>query len=679
MQYLPNNLVSLLRAEVTVGSVAECVSELVHNSLDAGASHVDIFLRPSPLYISVVDDGQGITPGDMRHIGTRHFTSKCRQVSDLEFISSYGFRGEALASIAAISHLSVTSRHSDYSSTHTVTLMNASEIYNGPSSSSLLSHGTQVVVQNLFNNLPVRRKSTLGDNENNKSSCDDIVKSVRNCLVEIALSLQSDAVKVRFRSDSALLLDLNVRPKDKNDASNVLKAAYGRAIFKSFDTFNARRGNVTVAGLVALELTHTKAYQYIFINRRKLVLPAIYKSLSNLFSTSLGFHEETSEGTQKGKNQSVGCSINLRPVFVVHVKVPLSGYDLCQDPGKMVLDLENYGDIETAILGAARNFLSRLSTPSNLCIQRLDTDIKNIRPDGLAPQNNWESPVFNSSERLIPRLSLKCQSDQSQFSCCTLSKSSLRQAKSISQIDKKFILLSIAEDDGRCTLVIVDQHAADERVRLELLLVDYFTHVLRCRTEENCSYLSSWPRDQDHGAFSVKFKCSFSVSVEDFEALVQTQVQLELWGVRYHLSSLAKTSTTTEEVDKYELTVHVTHWPVIMTETHMEEPEMVKAFLLQHAYDLQSGQMPKLAVGQISELVNGCSVESTAVLLDLAYRYIPRRMLELLNSKACRGAIMFGDSLTEERCRELIRDLSKCRYPFQCAHGRPSMVPLVNL
>ncbi|KAK9240352.1 hypothetical protein V1525DRAFT_337051 [Lipomyces kononenkoae] len=660
MQFLPDNLLSLLRAEVTIASVARCVSELVHNSIDAGASHVDIILRPSPLYISVVDDGHGIRPGDMRHIGRRHYTSKCRQLSDLESISSYGFRGEALASIAAVSHLSVTSRHSDYSSTHTTTLMNASEIYNGPSSSSLISHGTHVVVQNLFNNLPVRRKSILGDGENNKSACHDIVKSVRNCLVEIALSLESEAVKIRFRSESALLLNLCVRAEDKNNASNVLKTAYGRAIFKSFDTFNARHGDVTVNVLVALELTATQNYQYIFINRRKLVHPAIYKTLSYLFCTSLGFHEDRSE---------------VHPVFVVHVNAPLSGYDLCQDPGKIVVDLENYGDIETAILDAVRNFLSRLAMSSNSGMQRLDTGAKNIGP-------NWESPVFDSPERLIPSLSLKYQSDDSHFSSRKLTKSGLTQAKFISQIDKKFILLSIAENDGRHTLVIVDQHAADERVRLELLLVDYFTQVLTCRTDESWSYSSSWARDQDQVAFSVKFKCSFSVSQEGFEALAQWQVQLELWGVRYKLSTLTtrppKTRTTTEELEEDELTVHVTHWPFIMTEKYMEEPAMVKAFLLQHAYDLQSGQVSRLAACQISDLVNSCSIESTSVLLDLAYRYIPRMILELLNSKACRGAIMFGDSLAEERSRELIHDLTKCRYPFQCAHGRPSMVSLVN-
>ncbi|KAK9434051.1 hypothetical protein V1505DRAFT_303074 [Lipomyces doorenjongii] len=673
MQYLPDNLVSLLRSEVTIASVPQCVAELVHNSVDARASHVDIFLRLSPLYILVKDDGHGIMPDDMHHIGRRHFTSKCRELRDLESIRTFGFRGEALAGIAAISQLTVTSRHSDYRSTNTVTLMNSKIIYNKSSTTSLASHGTHVVVQNLFNNLPVRRRSILGDSENNKSSRDDIVKSVKNCLVDVALSLESEAVNIRFRSDSGLVLNLSLRPEDKNDACTILKAAYGRAIFKAFDTFNARHGDVTIAGLVALDLTSTKNYQYIFINRRKLVASAIYKSLSDLFSK---YRYVPSVGNQHPNDLSMACASNMHPIFVVHVIAPLSGYDLCQDPGKVLVDVENFGDIETAILDSMRNFLSRLRKLPDRYARRLDTDVKNICP-------NWESPVFDSSERSIPRLSSEYQPGELHLLSRKLTKSALQQARFISQINKEFILLSIVEGVGESTLVMVDQHAADERVRLEMLLVDYFAQVLRIRINEKWLHSLSRPGDNDDAEFSVKLKCDFSVSQEDFEALAEWQVQLELWGVRYNLGTStdrpSKRGMTTKDADEYELTVHVTHCPVILIDRYMENPAVVKQFLLQHVYDLQSGDVTKLVASQISDIINNGCIESAEVLLDLAYRHIPRVIVDLLNSKACRGAIMFGDSLSEDRSRKLIDDLSNCRFPFQCAHGRPSMVPLVGL
>ncbi|KAK9377036.1 uncharacterized protein V1513DRAFT_374140 [Lipomyces chichibuensis] len=673
MQYLPDNIVSLLRSEVTIASVHQCVAELVHNSLDAKASHIDIILRLSPFYMLVKDDGHGITPDDMRHIGRRHFTSKCRELRDLESIRSFGFRGEALAGIAAISQLTVSSRHSDYRSTNTVTIMNSKEIYNKPSTTSLASHGTHVVVQDLFNNLPVRRRNILGDSENNKSSRDDIVKSVKICLVDVALSLVSEAVNIRFRSDSGLVLNLSVRPDD--DACAILTAAYGRSIFKAFDTLSAKQGDVTITGLVSRDLTSTKNYQYIFINRRKLVASGIYKSLSDLFAKYLYFREESSVGNQHRNDLSTTCTANMHPIFVVHVIAPLSGYDLCQDPGKVLVDLENYGDIETTILDSVRNSLSRLHKLPDPYAQRLDADVQIIYP-------NWESPVFDTAERSVPRLSLEYQAGDLHLSSRKLTKSALQEARFISQINKEFILLTIAEDVGESTLVMVDQHAADERIRLEMLLVDYFAQVLRVQTHEKWSS-SSRPGDNDDADFSVKLKCDFSVSQEDFEALAEWQLQLELWGVRYNLGTLtdrpSKAGMATKDLDEDELSVHVTHCPVILIDRYMEEPALVKEFLLQHVYDLQSGDVTKLVASQICDIINNGHTESAEVLLDLAYRHIPRVIVDLMNSKACRGAIMFGDSLSEDRSRKLIHDLSNCRFPFQCAHGRPSIVPLVDL
>ncbi|KAJ8102858.1 hypothetical protein POJ06DRAFT_265719 [Lipomyces tetrasporus] len=588
MQSLPDNLVSLLRSEVSIDSVAKCIAELVRNSLDAAAAHVDIFLRSSNLYVLVKDDGHGITPDDMRRIGRRHFTSKCRDFKDLDSITSFGFRGEALADIAAISHLTVTSRHTDYRSTNTVKIMNSNEVYNGPSTTPLKLHGTHVVVQNLFNNLPVRRKSILDDS--NKSLRDEIMISVKNCLVDVALSLQSEAVNIRFISDSGVVLNLIIRPENKNAACTVLNAAYGQAMIKAFDTFNGRCGDVTISGMVSLNPTSTKTYQYIFLNRRKMAVSAIHKTLSDLFSKSLYCWGGSSDGSGYRKDPSL-AAVNMHPIFVIHVNAPLSGYDLCQDPGKVLVDMENYGEIGFAIVDSVRNMISRLP----------------MLPD--------------------------------------------------------------PPDRGLTTL--------------EMLLVGYFTQVVRRRMKRSHPLLFSPRTEKDQTELCAKLMYDFSVSQEDFDMLARWQVQLELWGVRYILGDLTgrpiMTGMTIDDVDQREFTVRITHCPALLMERFLEEPELVKALILRHVYDLRSGDVTKLVPSQTTGFINNGSIESTEMLLEFVYRCLPRVILDLLISKACRGAIMFGDSLSEDRCRRLIYDLSKCRFPFQCAHGRPSMVPLVDL
>ncbi|KAK9254636.1 hypothetical protein V1507DRAFT_480002 [Lipomyces tetrasporus] len=667
MQSLPDNLVSLLRSEVSIDSVAKCIAELVRNSLDAAAAHVDIFLRSSNLYVLVKDDGHGITPDDMRRIGRRHFTSKCRDFKDLDSITSFGFRGEALADIAAISHLTVTSRHTDYRSTNTVKIMNSNEVYNGPSTTPLKLHGTHVVVQNLFNNLPVRRKSILDDS--NKSLRDEIMISVKNCLVDVALSLQSEAVNIRFISDSGVVLNLIIRPENKNAACTVLNAAYGQAMIKAFDTFNGRCGDVTISGMVSLNPTSTKTYQYIFLNRRKMAVSAIHKTLSDLFSKSLYCWGGSSDGSGYRKDPSL-AAVNMHPIFVIHVNAPLSGYDLCQDPGKVLVDMENYGEIGFAIVDSVRNMISRLPMLPD-------------PPDRGLTTYNWESPVFDIAEPLIAGPSSANHPGQLHFVSRRITKSSLEHTRIISQISNKFILLNVAGDRGESTLVVVDQHAADERVRLEMLLVGYFTQVVRRRMKRSHPLLFSPRTEKDQTELCAKLMYDFSVSQEDFDMLARWQVQLELWGVRYILGDLTgrpiMTGMTIDDVDQREFTVRITHCPALLMERFLEEPELVKALILRHVYDLRSGDVTKLVPSQTTGFINNGSIESTEMLLEFVYRCLPRVILDLLISKACRGAIMFGDSLSEDRCRRLIYDLSKCRFPFQCAHGRPSMVPLVDL
>ncbi|KAK9322081.1 hypothetical protein V1517DRAFT_353291 [Lipomyces orientalis] len=698
MQSLPDNIVSLLRSEVSIDSVAKCIAELVRNSLDAAAAHVDIFLRSSNLYVLVKDDGHGITPDDMRRIGRRHFTSKCRDFRDLDSIRSFGFRGEALAGIAAVSHLTITSRHSDYRSTNTVKILNSNEVYNGSSTTSLTSHGTHVVVQNLFNNLPVRRKSILEDN--NKSLRDEIMMSVKHCLVDVALSLQSEAVNIRFRSESGVVLNLIIRPEYKNAACTVLNAAYGQAMIKAFDTFNGRCGDVTITGMVSLNPTSSKNYQYIFLNRRKMAVSAIHKTLSDLFSKSLYCRAGSSDRSRYRRDPSL-AAVNMHPIFVIHVNAPLSGYDLCQDPGKVLVDLENYGEIGFAIVESVRNIISRLpmlpdppdrglttdvekSTPGDPRRQRNKTlDRNNFIMQRMLLSKNWESPVFDIAEPLIPGISSANHPGQSPFVSRRITKSSLEHTRIISQISNKFILLNIAGDRGESTLVVVDQHAADERVRLEMLLVGYFMQVARTRMNRSPLVSSSPRTDKDEVELCAKLMYDFSVSQENFDMLARWQVQLGLWGIRYILGDLtgrpSMARMTVDDVDQREINVRVTHCPAVLMERFLDEPELVKALILRHVYDLRSGVVAKLVPSQTTRFINNGSIESTEMLLEFVYRCLPRVILELLISKACRGAIMFGDKLSEDRCRRLIYDLSKCRYPFQCAHGRPSMVPLVDL
>ncbi|CAF9913243.1 MAG: DNA mismatch repair protein [Alectoria fallacina] len=265
----------------------------------------------------------------------------------------------------------------------------------------------------------------------------------------------------------------------------------------------------------------------------------------------------------------------------------------------------------------------------------------------------WENPVFETTEESIPQVSFDgpsvetsdvlhgrrhCCSDldiqkaftQSSASCSAkLSKQGLNAARVISQVDKKFILVCVNRSPATYDredaelLVLVDQHAADERVRVEDLLAD----------------LKSSPT-------LLPKPLIFEVQAREQRPLSRLALSFAALGIVYKLSAAAGST---------KCRVIVKALPGAIAERCRLEPRVLIELIRSESWKCEDGEG------------------------SLATKACPQGLLDMLNSRACRSAIMFNDELTKEECRTLIQRLGKCAFPFQCAHGRPTMVPLVNL
>src|SRR5688572_17486558 len=252
IQRLPADLANQIAAGEVVERPASVIKELVENAIDAGARRVSITAEfGGKKLIRVEDDGEGMDPDDARLAIERHATSKIRRADDLERIATLGFRGEALPSIASVSHFVLKTRARG-TSTGTDIRVNGGAV--SSVSETGMPEGTSIEVSDLFYNLPARRKFLKSDAAE-AAQVSRIVTQLALCYPEIGFTLTSSGRKVVQCPPVATLRDR-------------LFQLYG----ERNDLVEVRRngGDVKVVGYVAAlaEQGPTRGPQNVFVNRR---------------------------------------------------------------------------------------------------------------------------------------------------------------------------------------------------------------------------------------------------------------------------------------------------------------------------------------------------------------------------------------------------------------------------
>ena len=250
---LPDHLINQIAAGEVIERPAAALKELLENSLDAGAGAIDIELAGGGVkLIRVADDGDGIEREDLALAVARHATSKIASPSDLEAIATLGFRGEALASIAAVSRLGLTSRSRDAAHAWRIEV-DGGEV--GMPQPAALAAGTTVAVQELYFNTPARRKFLRTD-ATEYGHCDEAFRRIALSHPEVAFTLSHNG-SVRHR-----LLAAGRRAR--------VDALLGEEFAGQAATVDATGPGVTLAGWAVRPAYATtgRDAQYLFVNGR---------------------------------------------------------------------------------------------------------------------------------------------------------------------------------------------------------------------------------------------------------------------------------------------------------------------------------------------------------------------------------------------------------------------------
>lgn len=316
---LPPELVNQIAAGEVIDSPVSVVKELVENAIDAGSSEITVkIIRAGLDTIEVSDNGCGIPYEDIPMFIKPHATSKLQSYDDLFRLKTFGFRGEAVSSIAAVSRMTVTTRVPDKPG-HTWEWVGG--VYQGDSFAGTLDE-TKIIVSDLFFNTPVR----LGFLKSEKS----IEAEITQCMLRFILAFPK--IRFAFYADGECI----VHSLGTNEEEAMLYT-YGPAVLKECIKVDARRGSMHIYGYIGNQFFSkpNKSYQSIFLNGRCIESPIISAAMMSAYSTYL--------------------MKKRYPMYVLNIDMPENEYDVNVHPKKLDVKFLNsnmvYGTIYKLIAG----------------------------------------------------------------------------------------------------------------------------------------------------------------------------------------------------------------------------------------------------------------------------------------------------------------------------------------
>ena len=333
---LPDSIANQIAAGEVIQRPASVVKELVENAIDAGAGHIQVNIKDAGrTLIQVVDDGKGMSETDARMAFERHATSKISSADDLFSLHTMGFRGEALASIAAVAHVELRTRLQGAELGTKLSMAGSTLQDIGPDA---CAEGSIFSIKNLFFNVPARRKF-LTSNETEFRNIINEFERIALVNPQVALGLNHNDTEIFNLPESGL----------RQRIINV----YGKNLNQKLLSVDAQSSLVTISGFVGRPDSAKKrgALQYFFVNGRFMKHPYFHKAVMQAYEQLIPPGEQ--------------------PNYFIYFTLDPSTIDVNIHPTKTEIKFENEQPIWQILMAATREALAKSSA-----IPTIDFDVE---------------------------------------------------------------------------------------------------------------------------------------------------------------------------------------------------------------------------------------------------------------------------------------------------------------
>ena len=688
---LDQNTINQIAAGEVIERPAAVVKELVENAIDAGANAITVEIKEGGIsFIRITDNGTGIDEEDIPLVFLRHSTSKIRTATDLLTVSSLGFRGEALSSVAAIAQVELVTKTSD-------SFTGIRYVIAGGDEKSMehigCPNGTTFIIRNLFFNTPARRKF-LKSPVTEAGYINDIMER---------LVVSHPNISFKFINNNQVKL----HSSGNNNLKDILYNVYGREITNHLVYIEDSIENIKIHGFIAKPIVTrgNRNYENYFINSRYIKSGLIYKAIEEAYKPYIMAHRY--------------------PFTSLHIEILNEMIDVNVHPAKLEIRFKNgeelyqfiYQKVKGALEGKElipkvklteekeeKNVEQKLPEPfevnrlkNTTAVERRESSSTNVElydnksdtiesKDITSLLSSHQANTFNQSIGLYDNNRSKSDADkQDSYLPIKDENHSLEQNKE--EHNSKLALAPLKESyDYSSVSKNLDKDILEKVKNTEIGIAQEVTEKGKDFVREDSDYKLPLYNDK---AEQLTFISQEAVKSHR----IIGQVFSTYWIVEFGNDMYLIDQHAAHEKVMYEnimaslkdkiITSQLLEPPIIISCSMREEETLKKnmSSLNELGFEIEEFGGKEYAIRSVPSDFYGLNVRELFIelldgLVDENFQKTPDMVLEKIASMSCKAAVKGNTRLSFEEAKNLIDELLTLENPYHCPHGRPTIISM---